>query len=92
VNSHTTAEFRKAFAKLPPDVQRQARRTFRQFQRNPDHPGINFKPVHPNRSVYSVRVGRGYRAVGIWEGEEMIWYWIGSHADYDRLIEQWKRR
>ena len=33
-----------------------------------------------------------YRAVGVREGNEMIWFWIGTHADYDRLLSQWHRR
>jgi len=27
----------------------------------------------------------GYREIGVRE-EEVIWFWIGSHADYDALI------
>jgi hypothetical protein len=37
--------------------------------------------------VYSVRVGLGWRALGVREGDVMVWFWIGSHADYDRLLE-----
>jgi len=25
-------------------------------------------------------------ALGVREGDTMIWFWIGLHADYDRLI------
>jgi hypothetical protein len=38
--------------------------------------------------VYSVRVGLGYRAVGTLDGDVMIWFWIGSHADYDGLLSK----
>jgi hypothetical protein len=31
-------------------------------------------------------VGLGYRALGVREGETMVWFWIGSHAEYDRLV------
>ena len=37
--------------------------------------------------VYSVRVTLGFRALGLLEGEEITWFWIGSHADYDRLLK-----
>jgi hypothetical protein len=37
-------------------------------------------------NVYSVRIGLGYRALGILEGSVVTWFWIGSHADYDRLV------
>jgi hypothetical protein len=31
-------------------------------------------------------VSLGYRAVGLLEDEDITWFWIGSHADYDRLL------
>jgi hypothetical protein len=36
---------------------------------------------------YSARVGIGYRAVGVLDGDTITWFWIGSHANYDRLLE-----
>ena len=87
MTSRTTARFRKLFKELPPRIQRQARRAFRVFQQNPRHPSLRFKSIHPSQPIYSVRIGIGYRAVGLREREDMIWYWIGSHADYDREIE-----
>ena len=38
------------------------------------------------RPIYSVRIGLHWRAVGTREGDVMIWYWIGSHAEYDRIV------
>jgi len=92
VTSRTTEQFRRIFAELPPEVQDQARRAYRLFRQNPNHPSLRFKPVHPRRPIYSVRIGPGYRAVGILEGDTIVWFWIGSHADYDRLLSQWRRR
>jgi hypothetical protein len=37
---------------------------------------------------WSVRIGRRYRAVAVERGEDLVWFWIGSHADYDRLISR----
>lgn len=91
MNSHTSEKFRKAFADLPADVQKQARQAYRLFIENPRHPSLRFKPIHPNRPIYSVRVGIDYRAVGIKEEDEIIWYWIGSHAEYDKLIRQFRK-
>ncbi len=88
MKSRTTERFRKTLAALPEQVQEQARAAYRQFQRDPSHPGLRFKPVHPSEPIYSARVGRGYRAVGVLSGDTMIWYWIGSHAEYDRLISR----
>ena len=33
-----------------------------------------------------MRITLGYRAVGLLEEGEVTWFWIGSHADYDRLL------
>ena len=86
MRSVTTERFRKAFAGLPAQVQRQARSAYRQFQADPAHPGLHFKPIQGSPTLYSARVGLGYRALGTRDGDTIIWFWIGSHADYDRLI------
>ena len=67
-------------------MKEQARDAYRLFRDNPYHASFRFKQVHPTEPVYSVRIGLGYRAVGIREGEMIYSYWIGSHADYNRLI------
>jgi hypothetical protein len=87
VKSHTTQRFREALAGLPAHVQRQARAAYKLFAQDPTHPGLRFKQVHTTRPIYSARVGLGYRALGVREGEDVIWFWIGSHAEYDRLID-----
>ena len=38
--------------------------------------------------MYSARVGIGYRAVGVLDGDAIAWFWIGSHANYDRLLAE----
>ena len=69
-------------------MQRQARSAYRLFLVNPAHPGLRFKHVQPSRDVVSVRVGLGYRALGVQEDDTVIWFWIGAHSDYDRLIAE----
>ncbi len=88
MKSRRTASFRKAFAALPEPVRDQARAAYRHFRENPNHPSLRFKRVHPSEPVYSVRVGIGYRAVGTLDDDVMIWFWIGSHADYDDLLSR----
>lgn len=88
MKSGTTAKFRKAFGNLPDFVQNQARQAYRQFQKDPTHPGLRFKQVHPNLPIYSARVSKNYRAVGQRDGDTMIWFWIGSHAEYDKLLSR----
>lgn len=72
---------------MPPDIQRSARKSFSLFNHDPNHPSLFFKRVHPSNDIYSVRVGRAYRALALREGDDYIWFWIGTHADYDRLLK-----
>jgi hypothetical protein len=87
MKSYTTRRFRELFAVLPAHIARQAREAYRLFQENPAHPGLQFKQVHADPPTYSARVGISYRAVGVLEGDTAIWFWIGTHADYDKLLE-----
>ena len=87
MKSHTTQRFREALAGLPAHVQRQARVAYTLFAADPTHPSLRFKQVHETRPIYSARVGLGYRALCVREGEDLIWFWIGSHAEYDRLLD-----
>lgn len=88
MKSRTTAQFRKAFAGLPEQVQEQTREAYRQFKQDLGHPSLRFKKVHPELPIYSVRIGKSYRAVGQLDGDTVIWFWVGSHAEYDRLLSQ----
>lgn len=88
MKSRTTAKFRKAFANLPDSVQKQARQAYRQFQQDTSHPSLRFKQVHPTLPIYSARVSKSYRAVGQRDGDTMVWFWIGSHAEYDKFLSQ----
>jgi hypothetical protein len=87
VTSRTTERFRKAFDNLPEQIQRRAREAYQQFQQDPYYPSLRFRQVHPTLPVYSARINRDYRAVGIRTGESIIWFWIGSHAEYEELLE-----
>jgi hypothetical protein len=86
MTSRTTRRFREALATLPAQVREQAQATYRLFRHNPHHPSLQFKPVHATQPIYSARIGLNYRAVGIVEADQVVWFWIGSHADYDRLL------
>ena len=46
-----------------------------------------FKRVGKQQPVYSVRIGKGYRAIGILQKDVIIWFWIGHHDIYDRLLK-----
>jgi hypothetical protein len=86
VKSSTTEQFKKLLAGLPEQVQQQAREAYKIFRQDPYNHRLHFKQVHPSRPLYSIRIGRNYRALGEKQGNEVTWFWIGSHSDYDKLI------
>lgn len=88
MKSRTTAQFRKAFANLPEQVQERAHEAYQQFKQNPWHPNLRFKQVHSELPIYSVRISKSYRAVGQRDEDSIVWFWIGSHANYDKLLSQ----
>ena len=88
MKSHVSGKFRHLFQDLPAEVRRRARESYLVWKENPAHPGVQFKRVHPRQPIYSVRIGLDWRAVGLREGDTMIWFWIGSHADYDALLKR----
>jgi mRNA-degrading endonuclease RelE of RelBE toxin-antitoxin system len=86
VKSRTTKKFRQALAQLPDQVRKQARIAYQQFKKDPNHPSLRFKKVHQKLPIYSARISRDYRAVGQIDENIVIWFWIGSHTDYDKLL------
>ena len=86
--SRTTNRFREAISKLPKDSQRQAQESYKLVSQDPNHPSLRFKKVHAHEPIYAARINIDYRAVGIVDGAEIIWFWIGSHAEYDKLLDQ----
>ncbi|GBE91920.1 hypothetical protein [Nostoc cycadae] len=88
MKSRITTQFRQAFGDLPEQIQEQTREAYRLFKQNPNHPSLRFKKVHPELPIYSARISKSYRAVGQLEEDTMIWFWLGSHAEYDKLLSQ----
>jgi len=88
MNSRTTERFWKCYADLPLAVRKSAREIYKQFLKDPYYPSLRFKQVHSTRPIYSVRVTKDYRAIGIIQEDEIIWFWIGSHAEYNKLLKQ----
>ena len=67
-------------------MQEDARRAYQIFRANPAHPGLHFKKIEGEADIYSVRIGLDYRALAVRKDERVVWYWIGTHAEYDHLI------
>jgi len=88
LRSVTTARFRKSFDRLPAKIKDKAKKVYRIWSTDPHHPAMNFKLIDNEKSIFSIRIGLAYRALGIKEGDTMIWFWIGSHAAYDKMINK----
>jgi hypothetical protein len=69
-------------------IQTRARAAYNRFRTNPQHPGLEFKKVHRIRPVYSARINDDYRVVGVMDGNDIVWFWIGKHEEYERLLKQ----
>jgi hypothetical protein len=88
VKSRTTVQFRKLFANLSEPIQQQTRKAYQQFKQDPSYLSLRFKKVHSKLPIYSARINRDYRAIGQLEEDTLIWFWVGSHAEYDILLDQ----
>ncbi len=84
---YTTPDYWRLHRRLPPQVRQTADKHFAFLKANPRHPSLHLKRIG---DLWSVRAGVHYRAVGmdVPTGERgILWFWIGSHAEYDRLIK-----
>lgn len=79
----TSPKFWAAYDALPFQVRRLADANYALLKRDPHHPSLQFKKVG---RYWSVRVGLRYRALALEVEDGYLWFWIGSHADYDRVI------
>lgn len=83
MNHHAAPQFWAAYAGLPDSIQRLADRCFELLKSHPRHPSLHLKRVG---RFWSVRVGEHYRALAVDAPDGLVWFWIGSHSAYDRLI------
>ena len=84
--SRRTEAFKKLLAALPADIRKQAKIAYKLWGSNPSHPGLRFKKIHGKENIWSVRINENYRAVGVRKRDEIVWFWIGNHSDYDQLL------
>ena len=76
-------DFWDAYAELPPNVQRRVPQKFQLLRQNARHPSLRFKKVG---DLWAIRVSRGYRALARQEERDFIWFWVGTHSEYERRI------
>lgn len=79
-------QFKKLFAHLPSQVQKQARIAYSHFKNDPYYPSLHCECVNKREQIYSARIGNSYRALAYKDGEIINWYWIGPHEEYNHLV------
>jgi hypothetical protein len=85
MNHHTTADFWACYNALPEAVRKIADDNYNLLRADPRHPSLHLKRVG---RPWLVRVGSGYRALAPDGDDGLIWFWIGSHAQYDRILRE----
>jgi len=85
MKSKASSKFWKAYHGLPITIQSIALKQYRLWLTNPAHPSLQFKKV---QNFWSCRVTDSYRALAVMDGDTAIWFWIGSHAEYEFLLRR----
>jgi hypothetical protein len=80
---HASSGFWECYDALPKTVRELADKQFALLKANPQHPSLHLKRV---KRFYSARVGSHYRALAVDAPDGILWFWIGSHAEYDRIV------
>lgn len=83
MNHYASPEFWTCYRGLPAEVRALADKSFQLLKSDSHHPSLHHKRV---REFHSVRVGLFYRALGIDVEDGVLWIWIGTHAEYDKLL------
>jgi hypothetical protein len=79
----TTPSFWELYEKLPVSVRELADKNYDLLTQNPKHPSLHLKKAN---QFWSVLVGIKYRAVAVETKEGLLWFWIGTHAEYDSFF------
>jgi hypothetical protein len=80
---HAAPDFWTYYNALPAPIREQADRAFELLKANPQHPSLHFKKVG---RFWSARVGLHYRTIEVEAPDGIVWFWVGIHAEYDKLI------
>jgi hypothetical protein len=83
VNHRATPRFWHCYRRLPTEVQRLADGCFALLRQDSRHPSLHLKKAG---RFWSVRVGLHYRSLAVEDGADLVWFWIGTHAEYDKLL------
>jgi hypothetical protein len=83
VKHSASSRFWERYAALPEEIRALADKSYELLKRDSKHPSLHFKKLG---KFWSARVGLQHRALAMEVEDGMLWVWIGTHAEYDRLV------
>jgi hypothetical protein len=86
VKSRDLPDFWACFNQLPPKVQKNARKNFVLWKTQQGLKSLAFKRI--KHDLWSVRAGSGFRALATFDDGRFLWFWIGAHDEYERLLRK----
>jgi hypothetical protein len=84
VTHHASPSFWAAYHLLSEKARKLADQSFALLNSDPRHPSLRWKQVG---RYWSARIDRNNRALAVKDGDDFIWFWIGAHAEYDRIVK-----
>jgi hypothetical protein len=81
---HASPGFWTCYHSLPEGIRKLADQAFGRLKEDPTYPALRFRKIG---RFWSARVGEHYRALAIEAPDGLVWFWIGTHADYDKLVD-----
>ena len=85
VNHFATPDFWFCYRQLPPEVRNLADKNFALIQADPRHPSVRLRKVG---AFWSARIGLHYRALARDREEGLVWFWVGHHSEYDKIVSR----
>jgi mRNA-degrading endonuclease RelE of RelBE toxin-antitoxin system len=84
VKHFASPDFWQCYGLLPQAIQELAKKNFEILKSHPENPNLRLKKV----GIYwSARVGAHYRVLGKIRSEGIVWFWIGHHAEYSKILK-----
>lgn len=86
MNHLALPRFWALYRRLPEQIRALADKNYELLRADPFHPSLHFKKVGRTKELWSVRVGEHYRALAVEKPQGIVWFWIGTHSEYDQLL------
>lgn len=86
MKSVATGRFWKLFDDLPADIQKLAVKNYHLWRKDPNHPSLHFRRLQGSEDRFTIRVGDHHRALGRLSSGVITWIWIGTHSEYNQLV------